>query len=137
VVLKPARVKISGKQISISDKVYFDSGRSTIKKSSFSLLDEVADLLIAHPELLEIRIEGHTDSRGGDDTNQRLSEARAKSVRTYLTNKKISAKRLTSIGHGEAKPLDDRQVAEAWAKNRRVEFHIEKVAEFQDEIPGK
>ena len=78
----------------------------------------------ARTDLLALRIEGHTDSRGSAESNRRLSDARAASVRAYLIDKGIAAERL-GVGIGEDQPVDDRNVAEAWERNRRVEFIIE------------
>ena len=75
-LLQPTKVKVTREKIDIKDKVFFETGKTTIKSESFGLLDEVAQILIDHPELLKIRIEGHTDSRGSESTNQRLSEGR-------------------------------------------------------------
>ena len=80
--------------------------------------------MINHQELTKIRIEGHTDSRGSAAGNLRLSQARAESVKTYLIDKGVESNRLVSEGFGEDKPLDPREVAEAWEQNRRVDFFI-------------
>jgi len=81
--------------------------------------------LKAYPEIAKLRIEGHTDSRGSASTNQKLSEARAAAVLTYLVEHGVSADRMSSAGFGESKPIDPREVAEAWDKNRRVDFFVE------------
>ena len=125
IVLQPAKVLITSDKIDISDKVYFATGKATIKKESFGLLDEVAIILADHPELLVVRIEGHTDSRGSASGNKRLSQARADSVRDYFVSRDIAADRLISVGFGEEQPLDTAETEEAWEKNRRVTFHIE------------
>jgi len=74
---------------------------------------------------VRIRIEGHTDSRGGEDYNLRLSQDRAASVRAYLIDRGVAPKRLHSVGFGETRPLDPREIEEAWSQNRRVDFWIE------------
>ena len=84
----------------------------------------MANILLDHPELTKIRIEGHTDSRGGADYNRKLSDKRAAAVRDFLIEKGVEAERLESIGYGEDKPLDKRNNAEAWEKNRRVDFFV-------------
>lgn len=125
--LKPVEtaVVVTRERIDLKESVYFETGRSTIKKVSYPLLDEVVKILKDYPEIQKLRIEGHTDSRGSEATNQRLSEGRAASVRTYLIEAGIDAGRLSSQGFGESKPLDKRENAEAWEKNRRVDFFVE------------
>ncbi len=133
VVLQPTKVQITAEKIEIADKVYFDTGKATIKGESFELLDQVAIILRDHPELFRIRIEGHTDSRGSDSINKSLSDRRAKAVRQYLIDEgKIDAERLIAEGFGEERPLDPAENEEAWEKNRRVEFFVAARDEDQD-----
>jgi outer membrane protein OmpA-like peptidoglycan-associated protein len=122
--LAPTKVKITLQKIEILDKVYFETAKATIKSESFALLDEVARVLIDSPQITKVRVEGHTDSRGNDAYNMKLSDERAAAVRTYLEGKGVEAARLTSQGFGETQPVDPRNVAAAWDKNRRVEFVI-------------
>ncbi|MEC7240200.1 MAG: OmpA family protein, partial [Myxococcota bacterium] len=128
---EPARVQITQVRIEINESVYFETNRSTIKPESFDLLNEVAELLNKHPEVLKVRIEGHTDLRGSNEFNQALSERRANSVRVYLIGQGVSADRLNSIGYGEERPLDTANTPAAWEKNRRVDFFIEERAEVE------
>ena len=118
----PSQVRITRSQIEIDERVYFDTNRATLRPESYALLDEVARVLMDRPDLASVRIEGHTDSRGAPDYNQDLSERRAAAVRTYLVDRGVEAHRLDSVGHGLTRPLDDREVPEAWDRNRRVEF---------------
>jgi outer membrane protein OmpA-like peptidoglycan-associated protein len=127
--LSPVRVKVRQEYIDIAGKVHFDTGRATIKAESFDLLDEVAETLVDHPELLQVRIEGHTDSRGSNSANKDLSDRRAASVRDYLVERGVEPSRLDSIGYGESRPIDPGENPEAWTMNRRVEFFITERAE--------
>ncbi|MCO4744114.1 MAG: OmpA family protein [Proteobacteria bacterium] len=127
--LSPTKVKVSLEKIEILDKVFFDTGRDTIKSQSFALLDEVSQILVDRQDILKIRIEGHTDSRGSEGSNQRLSERRAASVRKYLIEHGVAEGRLTSVGLGESQPIDTAENEAAWSQNRRVEFVIEEWAE--------
>ena len=120
----PARAALRAERIEIKDSVYFETGKALIKAQSFSLLDEVAEVLRDHPELKKIRIEGHTDSRGKDKDNLILSQARAESVRTFLASKGVEIARLESIGYGESKPLVKEKSEADRAKNRRVDFFV-------------
>jgi OmpA-OmpF porin, OOP family len=120
------RVVVTDTNIEILDKVYFEYNRATIKSESFPILDAVASTMQGNPDIAKIEIQGHTDERGNDDYNMRLSEARARSVLEYLVGKGVEASRLQSHGYGETQPLDPRSNEQAWAKNRRVEFLIVK-----------
>lgn len=126
VVLKlaPAKVVIAGERIDLKDSVYFNTNKATIKPVSFDLLDEVAETLLAHPELTRIRIEGHTDSRGSNSYNLDLSKRRAASVMNYLVDKGVEAGRLQSEGFGETRPLKSGNNEAAWKVNRRVDFFV-------------
>ncbi|MCK6503738.1 OmpA family protein [Myxococcota bacterium] len=125
IVLVPSRVVVTTERIELRESVFFEYNKATIKPESFPLLDEVATVLAAHPEIQRLRIEGHTDERGNDAYNQKLSDSRAASVRQYLEGKGIAPERLRSIGYGESKPLNPAHNEEAWAQNRRVEMWIE------------
>ena len=128
-VLQPALVEVTKERIEIAGEIFFETAKATIKPESFALLGEVAQAMIDHAEILKIRIEGHTDSRGKARYNQQLSESRAASVRDWLVDNGIEPERLVSSGYGESKPLDPREDEEAWAMNRRVDFFIEERAE--------
>ncbi len=124
VVLQAARAKVSAEKIEILEKVFFDTNKTTIKPESFPLLDEVSALLVAHPDITLVRVEGHTDARGSATTNRRLSQGRADSVRQYLIDHGVAAERLIAQGFGEDAPLVEGNSEAAWEQNRRVEFMI-------------
>ena len=73
---------------------------------------------------IRMRIEGHTDSDGGDDYNLELSQRRAMAVGQYLINAGVEPDRLEWQGFGETRPIASNQTAEGKAQNRRVEFHV-------------
>lgn len=125
-VLQPAKVVISAIKLDILEKVFFETAKTSIKKQSYPLLDEVARVLIDHPEVEKLRIEGHTDTRGKDGANLTLSDGRAKAVMAYLVKAGVAADRMSAIGFGETRPLDPAENEAAWEKNRRVEFVIER-----------
>jgi len=118
-------IEVTPDKIEIADKVYFDTGKATIKPESYGLLDQVAAVMTARTDMLRVRVEGHTDARGGAAFNLQLSDDRAASVRAYLMEAGVAPERLTSVGFGEDQPVDDRSLEEAWERNRRVEFVIE------------
>jgi outer membrane protein OmpA-like peptidoglycan-associated protein len=115
-------VTLESNKIKLNGTVLFDTGRATIQPQSFPLLNEVFDILKRHPELGVVRVEGHTDNRGGREYNQDLSERRAHAVLQYLVTKGIPQERLRSKGYGFEKPIDTNDTALGRAKNRRVAF---------------
>ena len=125
VMLRNQRVVVTREQIELRESIFFQTGSATIKKESHGLLDEVAQVLVDHPEITMVRIEGHTDARGSAESNLRLSDRRADAVRQYLVGQGVEAERLTSEGYGESRPLVQGNNAEAWNKNRRVDLFIE------------
>jgi len=120
---KKQLVKITDDKLEILESVYFKFDLAVIERRSYALLDNVAAVLAAHPEL-KIQVEGHTDGMGNDDYNRKLSQRRAASVVTYLTQKGISADRLTSFGYGEDRPIADNATKDGRAQNRRVVFTV-------------
>jgi OOP family OmpA-OmpF porin len=116
-------VVVTKTKIELKQTVYFATGKAIIKRVSYPLLDEVAQALEDHPGM-RVRVEGHTDSRGGDNYNLRLSDDRAKSVRNYLSRRGIDAKRMVAKGYGEKVPIADNRTKAGRAQNRRVEFVI-------------
>ena len=105
--------------------INFDTGKATIKEESFKVLDDVGKILVRWPQL-RIEIGGHTDARGSDALNQKLSEARAKAVLDYLIQKfpELIPNQFTSVGYGERQPISTNRTQLGMAKNRRVEFKV-------------
>ncbi|MCO4744115.1 MAG: OmpA family protein [Proteobacteria bacterium] len=134
VTLEAVRVKVTQERIEITEKVFFDTNESTIKAESFGLLDEVAAILTERSDIVRVRIEGHTDSRGEEGFNLDLSRHRAAAVRDYLIEGGVSETRLGSEGFGESQPIDPADGEAAWQLNRRVEFHIEQWAEEASDV---
>ncbi len=119
------KVRVTRTKVEILEKVFFDTGKATIQKRSFGLLSEVAGVLLQNPQITKLRVEGHTDDRGKDDYNQKLSEDRAAAVKTYLTEVgKVEPGRLESAGYGETRPIADNTKSAGRGQNRRVEFVI-------------
>jgi OOP family OmpA-OmpF porin len=118
------RVVVTAKAIKIMEKVLFETDGDRILAGSFSLLDNVAQVLNDNPQIKKIEIQGHADDTGGDDYNQVLSNRRAKSVMLYLVKSGVSQDRLLSKGYGETQPLVDPLTEADRALNRRVEFKI-------------
>lgn len=117
-------VEIESQRLSLKDSIQFDTGRDSIKVGSFPVLDQIAKLLLEHPEFKRIRVEGHTDNVGGAAYNKELSERRAVSVVRYLVGKGVPKERLSAAGFGFERPVASNATALGRAKNRRVEFTI-------------
>lgn len=101
--------------------INFDTGKSTIKPESKSIIEQIVQIMKANPDL-EIGVEGHTDNVGNPKSNKILSEERAKSVAAAIVAQGIDAKRLSAEGFGQDKPIADNKTEEGRAKNRRVEL---------------
>lgn len=127
IVLKPeaARVvSLRDDKIEIQEKIYFETGKASILPRSYGVLDQVAAVLVEHPEIRRLQVEGHTDDVGGDEFNMELSQARAESVRQYLVDAGISPERLFAKGFGETRPILPNTSKRNQSFNRRVEFNI-------------
>ncbi len=107
--------------ITILGSVLFRSGGSTLLAGASGRLIAVADALSSQPSR-EITIEGFTDSRGSESSNETLSLARAESVRTFLVGHGVESDRVRAVGIGEARPVGDNATSEGRANNRRVEI---------------
>jgi outer membrane protein OmpA-like peptidoglycan-associated protein len=103
--------------------ILFDSGKSSFKNQSFSVLESITNILKEYPNS-KFMIEGHTDSDGSNALNQTLSENRAAAVKNYLVEKGIDTDRLKSTGFGETKPIASNRTAKGKAQNRRVEVSL-------------
>ena len=114
-----------GLVVNLSD-VLFTSGKAVLQPGAREKLSKLSGILLAYPGPYTLAIGGHTDSVGSDALNDRLSQARAESVRNYLTEAGIAASHLTSAtGYGKHQPVADNATAEGRAKNRRVEIVID------------
>lgn len=124
--LPGAEVERVGEGIKLTlneNSVNFDLGKSSLTATAKANLDKLIPVFNEYPDT-NIQIFGHTDSSGSDELNQKLSEQRAQSVKTYLSGKGLKSGRFTTIGRGEAEPIADNASAAGMSKNRRVEFAI-------------
>jgi outer membrane protein OmpA-like peptidoglycan-associated protein len=115
---------VSGEKIVILEKILFKYNKDVILKRSYPVLEAVKQTLVDNPAITKIRIEGHTDDKGSDSYNQKLSEKRATSIMRYLVEAGIDPSRLMAVGYGEARPIEDNGTEEGRERNRRVEFTI-------------
>lgn len=120
-----AQVKVSEDEIELLQRVEFETNKTDLLAESHEVLRDVARAIKTLPESSRIRVEGHTDNRGWQELNQRLSQGRAEAVVAWLVNEGgIAADRLSATGVGDAKPIAPNTTEEGRQKNRRVEFHI-------------
>jgi outer membrane protein OmpA-like peptidoglycan-associated protein len=115
-------------RIVLEERVLFDLERARVKRAARPILAAIVNLRSQHPEWTGIRIEGHTDVRGDETYNLRLSERRAQNVMRELIGLGIPAQSIESIGYGASRLRDLREEEEAHHRNRRVEFVIETAA---------
>jgi outer membrane protein OmpA-like peptidoglycan-associated protein/plastocyanin len=103
--------------------VNFEFDKANLTANAKTILDPVAAELVARPSI-DIEIQGHTDSKGSDAYNQKLSEARASSVVSYLGDKGVASERMDATGYGESMPIADNATDEGREQNRRVELKV-------------
>jgi outer membrane protein OmpA-like peptidoglycan-associated protein len=117
-------VQVTQEKIEILERVYFDLNKAVIKRRSFNVLNQVASILKANPQITKVRVEGHTDHFASDRINKPLSQRRANAVRYYLVKRGVYHARLEAVGFGSERPLVPHKQPDSPAKNRRVEFVI-------------
>ena len=122
--------------------IEFETGKATIKKKSYPLLDQIAATFIENSNYI-IEVQGHTDNVGKADYNMKLSDDRANAVRYYLISKGVESTRMTANGYGMERPIADNKTKAGRQKNRRVEFnisfeevHIETILDHADPAPA-
>jgi OOP family OmpA-OmpF porin len=103
--------------------VNFDFDKSNIRSDAAEILEEAARILQDEPDV-RISVDGHTDARGTDAYNDRLSERRAQAVVDRLTRLGVSRSRLEPQGYGESRPVATNETEEGRAQNRRVELNV-------------
>lgn len=113
-----------GTLLALSEEdIRFQAGKALLPKGDIPRLDRIAAVLVEFPEL-KVRIEGHTDSTGRDETNLVLSQQRAEAVLGALVARGVAAERLTAAGLGKAKPIASNETQAGRSQNRRVEIYV-------------
>jgi len=120
---KKKLVVVEKNKIQILQQVHFATGKATILPDSGPLLAQVVDAIVSN-DLKKLRIEGHTDNKGGKATNLKLSQDRAASVADWLAKAGIDRARLDTAGFGDTRPIAPNMTAKGRELNRRVEFLI-------------
>ncbi|MBI2500248.1 MAG: OmpA family protein [Deltaproteobacteria bacterium] len=105
-------------------QIHFEHGKESIREVSQDILDAIIETLKNHPEILKVEIGGHTDNKGDETYNLKLSGKRAEAVKRFLVDHGVQEGRLTAKGYGESEPRDTNDTEEGRARNRRVEFKI-------------
>jgi adhesin transport system outer membrane protein len=123
----PAAAAPAATKVNLAADALFDFNKSVLKAGGAAKLDELVTR-IKGVQLDVVIATGHTDSVGSDAYNQRLSVARAESVKAYLVSKGVDVKRVQAVGKGESEPIADNATAEGRAKNRRVEVSVQSLA---------
>jgi outer membrane protein OmpA-like peptidoglycan-associated protein len=121
---KKQLVVITKSKLKILDKVFFRTGKAKIRRRSNALLNNVAQVLVNHPDIQKVEVGGHTDDRGSDEKNKKLSQERADAVVAYLVKQGVAAERLVGVGYGEEVPAMEGTNRKAREANRRVEFKV-------------
>lgn len=103
--------------------IQFETGKATILKKSYPLLDQIAGIFIENSNYI-IEVQGHTDNVGKAELNKKLSDERAHSVMDYLVKAGVPAERMSAHGYGMDVPIADNKTKAGRAENRRVEFNI-------------
>jgi len=116
------RDTVRGLIVNMSD-VLFDTARYTLKPGAREKLAKISGIVLAYPGL-NLQIEGHTDSVGGDEYNQGLSEQRADSVRDFLVQQGVPAASISGRGFGKTQPVASNETTEGRQQNRRVELVV-------------
>jgi peptidoglycan-associated lipoprotein len=108
----------------ISDTVYFDYDKTTLRSDALPALLRIAEWMRRYPDV-HVRIAGHADERGTREYNLGLGDRRAATVRAYLVSLGIPAQRLETVSYGKERPVAVGSNEESWAKNRRAVAEIE------------
>jgi outer membrane protein OmpA-like peptidoglycan-associated protein len=119
----PPLVTLTREQLLLHGQVFFDTDVSTLPGPS-KVLDRLAQVLLEHPEIQRVIIEGHTDTVGTEFHNSTLSQARADTVRRYLIEKGVPSQRLVARGLGPRRPASTNTTAGGRERNRRAELRL-------------
>jgi len=113
-------------QVTLASGTTFAIGSATLNDDGKRELDVLVEQLKAPgTNVTAVTVEGHTDSTGSEALNQRLSEQRAQAVKDYMVEKGVDAELITTVGHGQSKPIADNNTTQGRAQNRRVEINVD------------
>jgi len=109
----------------VNEDIHFEFDSSALSSQAQGILKDKANFMNQHKKS-SVTVEGHCDERGTNEYNLALGDRRAESVKSFLLKLGISASRMKTISYGEERPLDPGHDEEAWAKNRRAHFLLQK-----------
>jgi OmpA-OmpF porin, OOP family len=118
-------VQIEPPRSVVLENVFFDTGKSSLRPTSFKALNDLAEVLKTKSTMV-VEIQGHTDNVGTEESNLALSQARADEVKKYLVQKGVGADRVLAKGYGAGMPVADNSSEQGRAKNRRTQLKIVK-----------
>jgi len=121
--------------VGLPGDLLFASGSSSLSPGAIGKINSLADTLVRYPET-HILIKGHTDDRGDERFNLRLSEERARNVKTYFLSRGVEEYRVKALGMGEQFPVSTNATPEGRAQNRRVEIEIKANQSLQQRGSG-
>lgn len=122
-----------GIQITFDSGILFDVGQADLRAEAQQNLSDLAESLQDY-EGTDVLVFGHTDSTGGEELNQRLSEQRADAARTYLIGAGLEGERVSAVGRGESDPIASNETAAGRQENRRVEIAIFASEDMRNEM---
>lgn len=117
---------LAGEKLLSLTGVNFATNKAILTAEAENTLEQAVELLKNTDSVIEVRVEGHTDSAGGDAYNMTLSQKRAESVVTYLTSRGVKESSLIAVGMGETSPVANNDTKAGRAANRRVDFVVNK-----------
>lgn len=116
-------IKIDPPKDFVLANVYFDTGKSALKPTSFKALNDLVEVLKLK-NTMTVEIQGHTDDVGKEEDNFKLSQERADAVKKYLVSKGVEEVRVTAKGYGPSMPIADNNTASGKSKNRRTSLKV-------------
>ncbi|HEY2747713.1 MAG TPA: OmpA family protein [Polyangia bacterium] len=124
----PSRVVVAADRLALKEPIAFDAGKATLTPPSRALLDEAARALADNAWIERLEVGVHSDERGADEYNLRISADRAAAIVAYLVAHGVAPARVQAHGYGETRPLCREHNEACWARNRRVELLVVKGA---------
>jgi OOP family OmpA-OmpF porin len=123
-IVDPDGCPLPGQNLLSLTGVNFDTDKSVLTSAAKDILEQAVELLKTTDSVIEVRVEGHTDSRASDEYNMTLSQNRAESVVAYLISNGVNGDRLLPVGMGEGYPVANNDTEAGQAVNRRVDFVV-------------
>jgi peptidoglycan-associated lipoprotein len=119
----------------VLENIYYDFDKANIREDAAKELDKLVDILKDNPEI-SIELSSHTDIRGDEEYNQKLSQRRAESAVNYIISKGISKERIKAKGYGKSKPIiPNAKTEEEHEVNRRTEFKVTHIKKEEESKP--